>query len=115
MVPTDSANVSVIESSHNDLKEYVLPMKERGQALLLSHFNMSGNRLISFLHQAELVVCNSCEFTMEPQWTRGGHFLKQNSIIDYTVADSNFLQVSGSVQGQVRAAISTDRPHLCKF
>ena len=76
---------------------------------------MSGNRLISFLHQAELVVCNSCEFTMEPQWTRGGHFLKQKSIIDYTVADSNFLQVSGSVQGQVRAAISTDRPHLCNF
>ena len=38
-MPTDSANVSVIESSHNNLKEDVLPMKERGQALLLGHFN----------------------------------------------------------------------------
>ncbi len=35
---------------------------------------------------------------MEPQWTRARPSLKQKSIIDYIVTDSNLLQVSGSVQ-----------------
>ncbi len=54
--------------------------------------NASGNRLISFLNEAELVVCNG------PQWTRARPSLKQKSIIDYIVTDSKLLQVSGSVQ-----------------
>ena len=56
--------------------------------------------MISFLTEVELVVhvCNGREFTVEPQWTRARPSLKQKSIIDYIVTDSNLLQVSGSVQ-----------------
>ena len=50
------------------------------------------------LNEVELAVCNSCELTVEPQWTRARPSLKQKSIIDYTVTDSNLLQVLGSVQ-----------------
>ncbi len=93
-------------------------MKERGQVVLLGDFNtrverspelddvigMFGegkckvSRLISFLNEVELVVCNGREFTVEPQWTRARPSLKQKSIIGYIVTDSNLLQVSGSVQ-----------------
>ena len=119
-MPTDSENVSFIESSYSALKEDVLRMKERGQVVLLGDFNAtvgksselddvigmfgegkcnaSGNRLISFLNEVELVVCNGREFTVEPQWTRARPSLKQKSIIDYIVTNSNLLQVSGSVQ-----------------
>ena len=63
-------------------------MKERGQVVLLGDFNarverspelddvigmfgegkcnVSGNRLISFLNEVELVVCNGRWFTVEP-------------------------------------------------
>ena len=54
--------------------------------------------MISFLTEVELVICNGREFSVEPQWTRARPALKQNSIIDYIVTDSNLLQVSGSVQ-----------------
>ena len=119
-MPTDSENVFVIESSYSALKEDVLRMKERGQVVLLGDFNArvgksselddvigmfgerkcnaSGNRLISFLNEVELVVCNGREFTVEPQRTRARPSLKQKSIIDYIVTNSNLLQVSGSVQ-----------------
>ena len=60
--------------------------------------NASGNRMISFLTEVELVICNGREFSVEPQWTRARPALKQKSIIDYIVTDSNLLQVSGSVQ-----------------
>ena len=53
----------------------------------------SGNRLISFLNEVELAVCNGREFTVEPQWTRARPSLKQKSIIGYIVTDSNLLQV----------------------
>ena len=54
--------------------------------------------MISFLMEVELVICNGREFSVEPQWTRARPALKQKSIIDYIVTDSNLLQVSGSVQ-----------------
>ena len=38
-MPTDSENVSIIESSYDELKEDVLGMKERGQVVLLGDFN----------------------------------------------------------------------------
>ena len=38
-MPTDSENVSFIESSYSALKEDVLCMKERGQVVLLIDFN----------------------------------------------------------------------------
>ena len=34
-------------------------------------YNASGNKLISFLHEVELVVCNVCKkLVIEPEWTR---------------------------------------------
>ena len=38
-MPTDGENVSIIESSYSALKGDVLPMKERGQVVLLGDFN----------------------------------------------------------------------------
>ena len=75
-------------------------MKERGQFVLLGDFNArvdselddiigmfgegkcnaSSNRLISYLNEVELVVCNSHECTVEPQWTRTSPSLKQYSL-----------------------------------
>ena len=46
-MPTDSENISVIESSYSALKEDVLCMKERGQVVLLYDFNANGNRFIT--------------------------------------------------------------------
>ncbi len=38
-MPTDSENVSFIESSYSAMKEHVLCMKERGQVVLVVYFN----------------------------------------------------------------------------
>ena len=43
--------------------------------------NASGNRLISFLNEVELVVFNGRSFVVEPEWTRVRPTLKQMSII----------------------------------
>ena len=32
--------------------------------------NASGNKLISFLNEVELVVCNGRKLVVEPEWTR---------------------------------------------
>ena len=32
--------------------------------------NASGNRLVSFLNEVEMVVCNGRKFMLEPEWTR---------------------------------------------
>ena len=32
--------------------------------------NASGNRLVSFLNEVKLVVCNGRTFVCEPEWTR---------------------------------------------
>ena len=32
--------------------------------------NASGNKLISFLNEIELVVCNNRKLVVEPEWTR---------------------------------------------
>ena len=39
--------------------------------------NASGNRLISFLKEVELVVCNGRKLVVEPEWTRVRPSLKQ--------------------------------------
>ena len=44
--------------------------------------NASGNRLISFLNEVELVVCKGRSLVVEPEWTRVRPTLKQISIID---------------------------------
>ena len=32
--------------------------------------NASGNRLVSFLNEVEMVLCNGTKFMLEPEWTR---------------------------------------------
>ena len=49
--------------------------------------NASGNKLIFFLNEVELVVCNGRKLVVEPEWTRVRSSLKQKSIIDYIVTD----------------------------
>ena len=48
----------------------------------------SGNRLISFLNEVELVVCNGRSLVVEPEWNRVRPSLKQMSIIDYVITDA---------------------------
>ena len=118
-MPTDSINVAVVESCYGRLKEDVLSFREKGQVVLLGDFNArvgrsvevddvigmfgedtcnaSGNRLISFLNEVELVVCNGRKLVVEPEWTRVRPSLKQKSIIDYVIADAQLMAVSGDV------------------
>ena len=44
--------------------------------------NASGNRLLSFLNEVELMICNGRKLVSEPEWTRVRPSLKQKSIID---------------------------------
>ena len=45
--------------------------------------NASGNRLISFLNEVELVICNGRQLVPEPEWTRVLRpSLNQMSVID---------------------------------
>ena len=59
--------------------------------------NASGNRLVSFLNEVEMVVCNGRKFMLEPEWTRVRPSLKQKSIIDYIITDPQLMAVSGNV------------------
>ena len=57
----------------------------------------SGNRLLSFLNEVELMICNGRKLVSEPEWTRVRPSLKQKSIIDYIITDAQLLEVSGNV------------------
>ena len=57
----------------------------------------SGNRLVSFLNEVEMVVCNDRKFMLEPEWTRVRPSLKQKSIIDNNITDPQLMAVSGNV------------------
>ena len=79
-MPTDSTSVAVVDSCYDRLKEDVLCFREKGTVVLLGDFNArvgrsvdvddvigmfgedtcnaSGNRLVSFLNEVELVACN---------------------------------------------------------
>ena len=59
--------------------------------------NASGNRLLSFLNEVELMICNGRKLVSEPEWTRVRPSLKQKSIIDYIITDAQLLEVSGNV------------------
>ena len=118
-MPTDSTSVAVVESCYGRLKEDVLSFREKGQVVLLGDFNArvgrsvdvddvigmfgedtcnaSGNRLISFLNEVELVVCNGRKLVVEPEWTRVRPSLKQKSIIDYVITD--IYSANGSIRG----------------
>ena len=56
--------------------------------------NASGNKLISFLNEIELFVCNNRKLVVEPEWTRVRPSLKQKSITDY---DEASRKVSGDM------------------
>ena len=90
-----------------EFKEDVLSFKQRGRVVLLGDFNArvgkavdvddviamfgeescntTGNRLISFLNEVELVICNGRSFVSEPEWTRARLSLHQMSVIDYVI------------------------------
>ena len=59
--------------------------------------NVSGNKLISFLNEVELIVCNGRKLVVEPEWTRVKPSLKQKSIIDYIVTDEALEKASEDV------------------
>ena len=61
--------------------------------------NASGNRLISFLIEVELVICNGRKLVLEPEWTRVRPIasLQQKSVIDYIVTDMQLMRESGDV------------------
>ena len=102
---TDGSGIATIDDSCNLLKEDVLTFKQKGKAGLLGDFNArvgrstevddvmgmfgeetcnaSGNKLISFLNEVEVVVCNGRKLVIEPEWTRVRPSFKQKPIIDY--------------------------------
>ena len=63
----------------------------------LNMCNASGNRLLSFLNEVEIMICNGRKLVSEPEWTRVRPSLKQKSIIDYIITDAQLLEVSGNV------------------
>ena len=106
-MPTDSTSVSVIDNSYEKLKEDGLSFKLKGRVVLLGDFNAkvgksvdvndvigmfgeetcnaSENRLITFLNEVELVICNGRQLVTEPEWTRVRSSLKKRSVIDYII------------------------------
>ena len=86
-MPTESNSVSACDSCYELLKEDVLSFKEKRRIVLLGDFNTrvgqsvkindligmfgedvcntSGNRLVSFLNEVEMVVCNGRTFVSE--------------------------------------------------
>ena len=56
--------------------------------------NASGNRLVFFLTEVEMVVCNGRRFMLEPEWTRVRSSLKQKY---YIITDPQLMEVSGNV------------------
>ena len=92
-MPTDSENVSVFESRQEDVL-----YRYEGEGCRVGNLpnlddvmfgegkcNASGNRLISFFNEVEFVIAVSS------LWTRARPSLKQKSIIDHIVTDTNLL------------------------
>ena len=118
-MPTENTSVAAVDASYVRLKEDVLTFRQKGKVVLLGDFNAgvgrsvevgdvigmfgdgvcnaSGNRLVSFLNEVEMVVCNGRKFMVEPEWTRVRPSLKQKSIIDYIITDPQLMAVSGNV------------------
>ena len=60
--------------------------------------NASGNRLIFFLNEVELVICNGRQLVTEPEWTRVRSTLKHRSVIDYIITDTQLMKKLGVIQ-----------------
>ena len=119
-MPTDSTSVAAVDAGYVRLKEDVVSFRQKGKVVILGDFNArvgrsvelddvigmfgedtcnaSGNRLVSFLNEVEMVVCNGRKFMLEPEWTRVRPSLKQKSIIDYIITDPQLMAVSGNVR-----------------
>ena len=118
-MPTDSTSLAAVDAGYVRLKEDVLSFRQKGKVVLLGDFNArvgrsvelddvigmfdedtcnaSGNRLVSFLNEVEMVVCNGRKFMLEPEWTTVRPSLKQKSIIEYIITDPQLMAVSGNV------------------
>ena len=118
-MPTDSSSISVVDSCYERLKEDVLSFREKGKVVLLGDLNArvgrsvqidyvigmfgedmrnaSGNRLLSFFNEVELMICNGRKLVSEPEWTRVRPCLKQKSRLDFIITDAQLLEVSGNV------------------
>ena len=92
-----------MDSCYERLKEDVLSFREKEKVVLLGDFNARvrrsvqrdnvigmfgedmrnarGNKLLSFLNEVEVMICNGRKFVSEPEWTRVRPSLKQKSII----------------------------------
>ena len=70
--------------------------------------NVSGNILISFLNEVELVICNGRQLVAEPDWTRVRPSLKQRSVIDYIITYTQLMKESSVVQA-IRSRFSVVR------
>ena len=99
--PTDSISFSVMDSCYEGLKEDVLTFGKKEKTVLLGDLNArigrsaqldgmfgenmcnaSGSRLLSFLNEVELMICNGRTLVSEPEWARVPN-LKQKLTIDY--------------------------------
>ena len=69
--------------------------------------NASGNRLLSFLKEVELFICNGRKLVFELEWTKVRPTLKQKSIIDLIKTDAQLLAVSGNVHVDCTAIIGS--------
>ena len=118
-MPTDGSGIATVDDSYNLLKEDVLTFKQKGKVVLLGDFNArvgkssevddvigmfgeetcnaSGHKLISFLNEVKLVVCNGRKLVIEPEWTRVRPSLKQKSIIDHIITDGDSRKASRDV------------------
>ena len=59
--------------------------------------NASGNKLVSFLDEVELVICNGRQLVLEPEWTRVRPGLDQKSVRDFIVMNVQLIRESGEV------------------
>ena len=133
-MPTDSASVRFLEECYSKQKDGVLSFRKKGEVVLLEDFNArvsravdsdnvigmfgedtcnsSGNRLISFLYEVDMVVCNGRRLVSDPEWTRVRPSLDQKSIIDYihVTTDTELMVASGGVYAE-----STDTGCLDHF
>ena len=82
-MPTESSAAAVIEDGYERLREDVLEYQQKGRVVLLGGkstdvddvivffgedtCNRSGNKLISFLNELELVICNGRRCVSEPE------------------------------------------------
>ena len=120
----------IMDSYYERLKEDILSFTEKGKVVLLGDFNArvgrsaqlddmvgmfgentcndSGNRLLFFLNEVELMICNGRKLVCEPEWTIVRPSLKQKSTIGYIITDSQLLEVSGNVHVDGTDIGSTD-------